>query len=69
MYAVYAYIDPSNHPSVGIYGIHGLHGVFGSYTLQINPWKRFECQSCLTVDVCPGPQELYRTPGPAHYEA
>ena len=24
MYAMYAYIDPSNHPNVGIYGIHGV---------------------------------------------
>ena len=26
MYAVYAYIDPSNHPNVGIYAIHGVFG-------------------------------------------
>ena len=26
MYAIYAYIDPSNHPNVGIYGIHGVSG-------------------------------------------
>ena len=26
MYAVYAYIDPSNHPNVGIYTIHGVSG-------------------------------------------
>ena len=26
MYAIYAYIDPSNHPNVGIYGIHGVYG-------------------------------------------
>ena len=26
MYAIYAYIDPSNHPNVGIYGIHGVFG-------------------------------------------
>ena len=26
MYAIYAYIDPSNHPNVGIYGIHGASG-------------------------------------------
>ena len=24
--AIYAYIDPSNHPNVGIYGIHGVSG-------------------------------------------
>ena len=23
---MYAYIDPSNHPNVGIYGIHGVSG-------------------------------------------
>ena len=23
MYGIYAYIDPPNHPNVGIYGIHG----------------------------------------------
>ena len=27
MYAIYAYIDPPNHPNVGIYGIHGAFGV------------------------------------------
>ena len=26
MYAIYAYIDPPNHPNVGIYGIHGVSG-------------------------------------------
>ena len=26
MYAIYVYIDPSNHPNVGIYGIHGVSG-------------------------------------------
>ena len=26
MYAIYTYIDPSNHPNVGIYGIHGVFG-------------------------------------------
>ena len=26
MYAIYAYIDPSNHPNVGIYTIHGASG-------------------------------------------
>ena len=26
MYAIYAYIDPPNHPNVGIYGIHGASG-------------------------------------------
>ena len=24
---IYAYIDPPNHPNVGIYGIHGASGV------------------------------------------
>ena len=28
MYAIYAYIDPSNHPNVGIYGIHGVYGYY-----------------------------------------
>ena len=32
MYAIYAYIDPGNHPSVGIYAIHG---VFGIEVLQV----------------------------------
>ena len=27
MYAIYAYIDPQNHPNVGIYGIHGVSGI------------------------------------------
>ena len=26
MYAIYAYIDPQNHPNVGIYAIHGVSG-------------------------------------------
>ena len=26
MYAIYGYIDPPNHPNVGIYGIHGESG-------------------------------------------
>ena len=26
MYAIYTYIDPSNHPNVGICGIHGVSG-------------------------------------------
>ena len=26
MYGIYAYIDPPNHPNVGIYGIHGASG-------------------------------------------
>ena len=26
MYGIYAYIDPPNHPNVGIYGIHGVSG-------------------------------------------
>ena len=28
MYAIYAYIDPSNHPNVGIYTIHGAFGYY-----------------------------------------
>ena len=27
MYAIYAYIDPLNHPNVSIYGIHGVFGI------------------------------------------
>ena len=27
MYAIYAYIDPQNHPNVGVYGIHGVSGI------------------------------------------
>ena len=26
MYGIYAYINPPNHPNVGIYGIHGASG-------------------------------------------
>ena len=26
MYGIYAYIDPQNHPNVGIYGMHGVSG-------------------------------------------
>ena len=28
MYAIYAYIDPPNHPNVGKYGIHGASGIY-----------------------------------------
>ena len=28
MYAIYAYIDPSNHPNVGKYTIHGVSGIY-----------------------------------------
>ena len=28
MYGIYAYIDPPNHPNVGIYGIHGASGYY-----------------------------------------
>ena len=27
MYGIYAYIDPPNHPNVGIYSIHGVYGL------------------------------------------
>ena len=27
MYAIYAYIDPPNHPNVGIYDIYGVSGI------------------------------------------
>ena len=40
MYAIYAYIDPSNHPNVGIYTIHGASGIGSSLALS----KR--CFSC-----------------------
>ena len=29
MYGIYAYIDPPNHPNVGIYDIHGVSGKGG----------------------------------------
>ena len=29
MYGIYAYIDPQNHPNVGIYTIHGVSGYYG----------------------------------------
>ena len=28
MYAIYAYIDPPNHPNVGIHAIHGVSGTW-----------------------------------------
>ena len=28
MYAIYAYIDPQNHPNVGKYTIHGVSGLY-----------------------------------------
>ena len=28
MYAIYDYIDPRNHPNVGIYGIHGVFEIY-----------------------------------------
>ena len=27
MYGIHAYIDPPNHPNVGIYGIRGVFGI------------------------------------------
>ena len=33
MYAIYAYIDPQNHPNVSIYGIHGVSG----YNFWVRP--------------------------------
>ena len=36
MYAIYAYIDPPNHPNVSIYGIHGVSG-FGCVFARILP--------------------------------
>ena len=36
MYAINAYIDPENHPNVGIYGIHGVYGsCFSSKTQKV----------------------------------
>ena len=35
MYAIYTYIDPSNHPNVGIYGIHGVSGI--CFTIGVRP--------------------------------
>ena len=31
MYAIYVYIDPPNHPNVGIYGIHGVSGIYVNF--------------------------------------
>ena len=30
MYAIYAYIDPPNHPNVGTHGVSSIHGVYDS---------------------------------------
>ena len=35
MYAIYAYIDPPNHPNVGIYGIHGVYGIFLTFWMTL----------------------------------
>ena len=35
MYAICAYIDPANHPDVGIYGIHGVSGNWFSLEFMI----------------------------------
>ena len=38
MYAIYAYIDPSNHSNVGIYGIHGVSGTVTRIRCVRVPW-------------------------------
>ena len=49
MCAIYAYIDPPNHPNVGKYGIHGAFGIYISKHFRRSP------QDFLTP--CPAPQE------------
>ena len=34
MYAIYAYIDPPNHPNVGKYAIHGVSGSNNHYNIR-----------------------------------
>ena len=38
MYAIYAYIDPQNHPNVGKYTIHGVSGICQSQTGRVSVW-------------------------------
>ena len=45
MHAIYAYIDPPNHPNVCIHGIHGVSGMTlpqhpgdVHHTESLNPW-------------------------------
>ena len=33
--AIYAYIDPQNHPNVGRYGIHGVSGYIYIYYIHV----------------------------------
>ena len=56
MYAIYAYIDPPNHPNVGKYGIHGASGKHHSISrtkdyrrLSTNWLKRRACGHVVCV--------------------
>ena len=40
MYGLYAYIDPPNHPNVGIYGIHGAFGFYSTNFKEFNSGQR-----------------------------
>ena len=55
MYAIYAYIDPPNHPNVGIYSIHGAPGIGNEQQIQKLPkvptevflnskWRKILCK-------------------------
>ena len=53
MYAIYAYIDPPNHPNVGKYAIHGVSGIYSSkkknekYVNQAEPFPKGEASFLL----------------------
>ena len=56
MYAIYAYIDPSNHPNVGIYGIHGVSGIYNTKQNRLEQLKllrhcftQIECSEIMTT--------------------
>ena len=67
MYAIYAYIDPQNHPNVSIYGIHGVFGYgMGELNTAVRPpllvsfvhgtpWSH--AASCIFSGAMPGPCE------------
>ena len=45
MYGIYAYIDPPNHPNVGIYSIHGVYGIPSSQVkrVPVDTTRRHDC--------------------------
>ena len=55
MYAIYAYIDPPNHPNLGIYAIHGVSGIgLGLPTCQRHPLSELSVRAASAAEPAPG---------------